>query len=114
MARRHHCRRCGDIFCNQHSLRGVPLDQEARFHPDGNIDRACDNCWADYKTWRRARKSRANSVDESESATITGASSSQDAVAMGIDPDAKKPTMIDLAHARDVQVRTEDWNWSTF
>ncbi len=30
--RRHHCRRCGGIFCAEHSSFFVPLDQHARFN----------------------------------------------------------------------------------
>ncbi|KAI1823040.1 FYVE zinc finger protein [Xylaria intraflava] len=34
--RRHHCRRCGNIFCDLHSNFGVPLDQDANYNPRGN------------------------------------------------------------------------------
>lgn len=78
--RRHHCRRCGDIFCGDHSAHNVPLDQHARFHPDGAPARACENCWSDFVMWERARKLRKGSLGgtststagSSESATPTG------------------------------------------
>ncbi|KAI9668651.1 MAG: hypothetical protein M1831_001090 [Alyxoria varia] len=68
--RRHHCRRCGNIFCAPHTSYSVPLDQHARFHPDGSHARACTSCKADYRAWERVRrlkkKDRQNaSVDES-------------------------------------------------
>ncbi len=47
--RRHHCRKCGFVVCGEHSLNKVPLDQNAHFHPDGFMSRACDSC---YKEWK--------------------------------------------------------------
>ncbi|CAG8455078.1 8036_t:CDS:2 [Paraglomus occultum] len=47
--RRHHCRRCGDIFCSTHSAYSMLL------FPDGNEDwggvwsRVCENCFKDTK-----------------------------------------------------------------
>lgn len=61
-ARRHHCRRCGNIFCSSHTPHAVPLDQEARFHPEGSPQRSCDKCYDDYRAWRASRTSRTNSV----------------------------------------------------
>lgn len=42
--RRHHCRSCGGIFCQEHSSHNIPL-------PDLGITeevRVCDNCFEDY------------------------------------------------------------------
>jgi hypothetical protein len=47
--RRHHCRKCGFVVCGQHSLKKVPLDQNAHFHPNGYPSRACDVC---HEQWR--------------------------------------------------------------
>ncbi|KAF2461907.1 hypothetical protein BDY21DRAFT_3608 [Lineolata rhizophorae] len=60
--RRHHCRRCGGVFCGQHSSAAVKLDHSARFHPGARYHRACDNCWAEYRDWEAARISRSNSA----------------------------------------------------
>ncbi|KAL3424759.1 FYVE-type zinc finger-containing protein C9B6.03 [Phlyctema vagabunda] len=59
--RRHHCRRCGNIFCDSHSNYMIPLDQDANYHPRGVNSRACHHCWNDYNTWQMARFSRSNS-----------------------------------------------------
>ncbi|KAI9721601.1 MAG: hypothetical protein M1828_005091 [Chrysothrix sp. TS-e1954] len=58
LIRRHHCRRCGRIFCAPCSCYAVPLDQHARFHPSGRLARACDSCWEDFGGWERARRER--------------------------------------------------------
>ena len=71
--RRHHCRRCGNIFCGEHSANMVPLDQHARFHPDGALARACECCWGDFLMWDRARKLRKGSFG---SATLMGGNAS--------------------------------------
>lgn len=70
--RRHHCRRCGNIFCSTHAVNSVPLDQHARFHPEGTPQRACDSCWSDYKTWMSARADRASRSSGSGSGSIAG------------------------------------------
>lgn len=118
LQRRHHCRRCGNIFCNPHSSHAVPLDQEARFHPDGALERSCDLCWADFQLWHNARTSRSNSGTSLDTATATSAiriPSTQDSVAMGINGEqGKKDEEISKSFARVLAMRNEDWNWSTF
>ncbi|RKP08101.1 hypothetical protein THASP1DRAFT_23846 [Thamnocephalis sphaerospora] len=42
--RRHHCRRCGEIFCAACSANLLPLDQDAEYHPAGVMSRACNRC----------------------------------------------------------------------
>ncbi|KAH8909804.1 FYVE/PHD zinc finger protein [Coniochaeta sp. PMI_546] len=54
--RRHHCRRCGNIFCDFHSAYEVPLDEGANYNPRGVPVRACAHCYSQFKEWR----SRAN------------------------------------------------------
>lgn len=61
--RRHHCRRCGNIFCDAHSSNSIPLDQDANYHPAGTYARACDFCYTEYRGWEIARSSRSNSED---------------------------------------------------
>lgn len=53
--RKHHCRHCGHIFCSTHSSQVIPLDQEAKFHPDGLQVRACETCHRQYQRWDTAR-----------------------------------------------------------
>lgn len=50
--RRHHCRKCGNIFCSAHCSNYFRLDQFAQFHPKGTLSRGCDNCASDYIQWQ--------------------------------------------------------------
>ncbi|KAL0142948.1 hypothetical protein V8B55DRAFT_1472930 [Mucor lusitanicus] len=50
--RRHHCRKCGDIFCSLHCSNYFRLDQYAQFHPKGLLSRGCDKCALDYIQWQ--------------------------------------------------------------
>lgn len=46
--RRHHCRRCGDIFCGFHCSHYIRLDQNNRFNLSGFASRVCNKCYDDY------------------------------------------------------------------
>ncbi|KAI7819198.1 hypothetical protein BC939DRAFT_495356 [Gamsiella multidivaricata] len=51
--RRHHCRKCGDIFCSTHCSKGIPLDQALDFSPsEGVMSRACVGCFEAYEQWQ--------------------------------------------------------------
>ncbi|ORZ14495.1 hypothetical protein BCR42DRAFT_417026 [Absidia repens] len=51
--RRHHCRRCGEIYCAQHCSNYLRLDQTCQFHRDGALCRGCDTCISDFHTWTK-------------------------------------------------------------
>ena len=67
--RRHHCRYCGNVVCDSHSRQTAPLDQHARFHPDGQLSKCCDPCAKEWKIVKRLRRSRASSIAESQSSS---------------------------------------------
>ncbi|KAF9164850.1 hypothetical protein BGX21_000788 [Mortierella sp. AD011] len=51
--RRHHCRKCGDIFCSAHCSKSIPLDQALDFNPAmGVMSRACTGCFEAYEQWQ--------------------------------------------------------------
>lgn len=104
--RRHHCRKCGGIFCSQHTQQQVRLNEHALFHPEGEWQRACDRCHTQYRQWEQMRSSRQNS-DSSGSGKPAGT---------GIEtPKTKNPL-----HRPDMRVGSIQnsfsgaWNWSTF
>jgi hypothetical protein len=65
MFRRHHCRRCGNVVCYAHVKRTIPLDQNARIHPQGLPSKACDPCHDEYKIVSKLYHSRTNSITDS-------------------------------------------------
>ncbi|KAF2010976.1 hypothetical protein BU24DRAFT_355800, partial [Aaosphaeria arxii CBS 175.79] len=100
--RKHHCRKCGGIFCWQHSQRRVKLNEHALFHPEGELQRACDRCHSQFREWEQARSSRANS--ESSGSTT--------AVRIGTPTAAKRP---DAQRVGSLATSFQGaWNWSTF
>ncbi|KAL9612993.1 MAG: hypothetical protein Q9167_002426 [Letrouitia subvulpina] len=104
--RRHHCRRCGHIFCNAHSQYQIPLDHRADFHPDGTLSRACKHCWDRYCDWRLERTSRSNSVNSAMTATPTTPI-----------PGSGKGKGANIAEGLRNSISNSvprDWNWSTF
>ncbi|KAL8716755.1 MAG: hypothetical protein Q9225_005947 [Loekoesia sp. 1 TL-2023] len=102
--RRHHCRHCGHIFCNEHSTYKIPLDHNAEFHPGGAVSRACQHCWDRYCTWRVSRTSRTNSLKST--ATATPGTPIPGFVGGGQGPEGQKGSVASSV--------PKDWNWSTF
>ncbi|KAL9598543.1 MAG: hypothetical protein Q9219_004445 [cf. Caloplaca sp. 3 TL-2023] len=102
--RRHHCRHCGHVFCNEHSMHKIPLDHDAEFHPGGALSRTCQHCWDRYCTWRVSRSSRANSIKST--ATTTPNTPIPGMIGVGQGPEDHKGSVASSV--------PKDWNWSTF
>jgi len=118
--RRHHCRRCGNLFCQPHSTRVVPLDQEARFHSKGPRSRSCDMCLSDYRAWQDARLSRTNSDASSNPAGAAAAASAVMASPIAAGSHQQQHRSLLAGGQGDQKVGSlaqsvpKDWNWSTF
>ncbi|KAF2873950.1 hypothetical protein BDV95DRAFT_604171 [Massariosphaeria phaeospora] len=100
--RRHHCRKCGGIFCGQHSQQQVRLNEHALFHPDGELQRSCDRCHSQFREWEQMRSRRANSDSSGSTAAVH-----IDTPAPAKRPDAHRVGSL----ATSFQGA---WNWSTF
>lgn len=111
--RRHHCRHCGHIFCSDHSGYTIPLNQEARFHPDGIPSRACDMCHRHYQKWDTARSIRRTNSDNSQD---DGSNNDLAVKRAGLDG---KSGLISQGLGSGNSEQTvgsvpKDWAWSTF
>ncbi|KAH8815657.1 hypothetical protein F5884DRAFT_187218 [Xylogone sp. PMI_703] len=116
--RRHHCRRCGNIFCDLHSLYTIPLDQDANYHPKGTRSRACEHCWSEYRAWHLQRSSRSNSEDSSsgssgQSMPTTPVTPSINCARAGGSMAAALAGKGELSQSVAASV-PRDWSWSTF
>ncbi|TDZ49900.1 FYVE-type zinc finger-containing protein [Colletotrichum trifolii] len=109
--RRHHCRRCGNIFCGPHSANAIPLDEDCNYNPRGALSRACFHCFTEFKVWKSRNGSRSGSDQSSDTQSSTIPTSPMVAspvvpMAPGLLPPTKGPEV-----AASVP---RDWNWSTF
>ncbi|KAL6869548.1 Zn finger protein [Amphichorda felina] len=106
--RRHHCRRCGNIFCDFHSSFEVPLDQDANFNPRAVPSRTCNHCFDQYRAWHTRNNSQASSSASSDG--HSGTPPTPTPITNG--PPA---AAFNLAKSPDVPNSVpRDWNWSTF
>ncbi|PGH10697.1 hypothetical protein AJ79_05288 [Helicocarpus griseus UAMH5409] len=116
--RRHHCRHCGHVFCSSHTPHTVPLDQNARFHPDGIPSRACDLCWNAYRHWDKARTARLNEIQKdlaSHIEDVQDGNAGSKAVRAG--GTSSGPNSLSPELNQDGIVASSvprDWSWSTF
>ncbi|KAJ5509919.1 hypothetical protein LT330_007188 [Penicillium expansum] len=107
--RRHHCRHCGHVFCASHTPHLVPLDQDARFHPDGVPSRACDLCWSAHQRWEENRSDRLNKIQNTIDAQQIGVSVPD---SDGMNAENPESTVGQTGEVAASVPR--DWNWSTF
>ncbi|KAK5684974.1 Zn finger protein [Elasticomyces elasticus] len=103
--RRHHCRRCGDIVCDSHITKKIPLDQNARLHSKGVDSKACDQCWQEWAILKKLRHSRTSSIAESSTSSQGTAVPS-----LAIPRNTRMP---DDARVSSM-ARSEGMVWSTF
>ncbi|PYI00367.1 hypothetical protein BO78DRAFT_44944 [Aspergillus sclerotiicarbonarius CBS 121057] len=121
--RRHHCRHCGHVFCSSHTPHVVPLDQNARFHPDGVSSRACDLCWSAYQRWEESRTERLSKIqsllDAQNKAAESDSDSDDNTISEHSDtsPDeGSKPALAGVL-GQNTEIAASvprGWNWSTF
>ncbi|KAL2827590.1 hypothetical protein BDW59DRAFT_144040 [Aspergillus cavernicola] len=114
--RRHHCRHCGHVFCSSHTPHMVPLDQEARFHPDGVSSRACDLCWSAYQRWEEARSERLNKIQHHINTTDDVQNIDGHSPSATLDATAgRKSGPTTPGQASEIAASVpRGWNWSTF
>ncbi|KAK1751865.1 vacuolar segregation protein pep7 [Echria macrotheca] len=118
--RRHHCRKCGNIFCNYHSRFEVPLDQDASYNPRGVSSRACAHCFAQFKEWRSRTNSQASSLSSSEGNLAdhhhphTPLASPTSVLGMRLPPHHPSHQRPGGGGPDAAQSVPRDWNWSTF
>ncbi|KAK0623576.1 hypothetical protein B0T14DRAFT_425300 [Immersiella caudata] len=113
--RRHHCRKCGNIFCDYHSRFEIPLDQDASYNPRGFNSRACAHCYSQFKEWRSRTNSQSSSLTSSE-----GNLAEHHPFNPTASPIIASPTSVigmrlpPTQPPEAAQSVPRDWHWSTF
>lgn len=115
--RRHHCRRCGNIFCDSHSPEQAPLDESANYNPRASLARVCNHCFGEFQSWACTRKSIAPApVGGSRAALQHRGSSTVPASPMTASSpmSSASPTTPGKTQPEVAISVPSDWNWSTF
>lgn len=84
----------------------IPLDQNARFHPEGSASRACDQCYKAYERWEESRAAGMSRIQQKLDSPDT-----QSQVEHEEDAAEVPHRQTEFTVASSVP---RDWNWSTF
>ncbi|KAK4156717.1 hypothetical protein C8A00DRAFT_40841 [Chaetomidium leptoderma] len=112
--RRHHCRKCGNIFCDQHSTFEIPLDQDANFNPRGEASRACGHCNVQFKEWRRLATNSKPASQDSPNGAHHDHQVDTPTTPVTASPINPNPNGLPLPTSEVAHSVPRDWNWSTF
>ena len=112
--RKHHCRHCGHIFCSSHLPHNIPLDQEAKFHPDGEPSKVCDTCHRQYQRWDTAHSLRRKNSDGSKDDETNQSGPPTPLANPGSHRRIISGGMRDQQPQHPANSVPRDWAWSTF
>lgn len=128
LERKHHCRHCGDIFCQQHLAHWLYLNSSAQFMIGGGgmgtLSKICDNCLEDYEnmiknpSWKDKKSSRqvGDRISSNTGSSVSQTGQSRVPEAINVENSANMGDTNDKDDVMGSVVGSvpADWNWSSF
>lgn len=107
--RRHHCRKCGGLFCKNDSRYVIGLDRQLNYNLFGFPSRSCRRCWEDF-THTILQASRLNTDPTPVTATQTSQGGMQGiTIGKRLEPNTEPAPVVG-----SLVPNVPDWSWSTF
>ncbi|KAI8133968.1 hypothetical protein DS838_001481 [Geotrichum bryndzae] len=119
--RRHHCRKCGDLFCDKDTSHEIRLDADCQFHVLGSKVKACDNCYRDYLAFMKTvvvdhSATNTTSARHYYSHSTTNCYNNPGGLQL-VDAAATPPSAVesfDNSPGSQYRAVPANWSWSTF